>query len=63
IENHTFYGCTSLKEVTLPQTILKIEEYAFRDCAFTQFTPKITAIVKQHNFVKMFFMIFIFLDY
>ena len=32
IENHTFYGCSSLKNIKLPEGITAIGTSAFRDC-------------------------------
>ncbi len=32
IGNSAFYGCTVLESITIPNTILEIDEYAFGDC-------------------------------
>ncbi len=32
IENNSFYGCSNLSSVTLPNEVKSIGEYAFRDC-------------------------------
>ena len=36
IENGTFTGCTSLKEINLPDGIQSIGDYAFNSCALTK---------------------------
>lgn len=32
IDDHVFYGCTSLKEITIPESVVEIGYAAFQDC-------------------------------
>lgn len=52
ISKELFSGCTNLKKISLPDSLLKIEESAFKDCtALTEVTiPKNVATISQEAF-------------